>query len=76
LKLLGFQVSFTIDGIHPHDVAAYCDTYGICIRAGFHCAQPLAQALALGPTVRVSFYAYNSAADVNCLLEVIAHLVG
>jgi cysteine desulfurase / selenocysteine lyase len=76
LKLSKYLVSFTVDGVHPHDVAAYCDSYGICVRAGVHCAQPLAQALGIGASVRVSFYAYNTPEDVDCLLDALTRLTG
>ena len=47
LKKSGHLVSFAIDGIHAHDVAAHLSNYGICVRAGHHCAQPLAKKLEL-----------------------------
>ena len=74
LKNSGHQVSFNVQGVHPHDVAAFCDNYGICVRAGTHCAQPLSQALGIGPTVRASFYLYNCPDDIALLVETIAKL--
>ncbi len=61
-------VSFTIEGIHPHDVAQVAADENIAIRAGHHCAQPLMHALGVGSTVRASFGAYNSEADIDALI--------
>ncbi len=68
LKNSGHIVSFNVAGVHPHDVAAHCDTFGICVRAGFHCAQPLAAALGVGPSVRVSTHAFTTSEDIDTLL--------
>lgn len=67
-------VSFVINKIHAHDVAAFFDTKGICIRAGHHCAQPLAKALGYDASVRVSFAGYNSAQEVDYFLECLDEL--
>ncbi|MFI5332627.1 MAG: aminotransferase class V-fold PLP-dependent enzyme [Candidatus Babeliales bacterium] len=75
LKERGHLVSFSVAGIHPHDVAAYLDTKGICVRAGHHCAQPLAKRLGLDASVRVSFYAYNTPGEVQKLLEALEGLL-
>ncbi|HZW60818.1 MAG TPA: SufS family cysteine desulfurase [Candidatus Babeliales bacterium] len=75
LKKMGHLVSFTVDGIHPHDVAAYLDTYGICVRAGHHCAQPLAAKMNVEASVRVSFSAYNTAKEVDLLLDALEQLM-
>jgi cysteine desulfurase / selenocysteine lyase len=69
LKQKGHLVSFVLKGHHPHDIAAYLSSGGICVRAGHHCAQPLARRLGLESSVRVSFYGYNSAAEVDMLVE-------
>lgn len=74
LKKVGHMVSFVVDGIHPHDVAAFLDTQGICVRAGHHCAQPLAKKLGLDATVRVSFYCYNTLEEVDRFIEVMKQL--
>ena len=63
----GAVFSFTIDGIHPHDVAQLLDREGIAVRAGHHCAMPLHKLLALPATTRASFYIYNSAEDFDAL---------
>jgi cysteine desulfurase/selenocysteine lyase len=62
-------VSFTVEGIHPHDVAQLLDRYGVAIRAGHHCAMPLHQRLGLVASSRASFYFYNTLADVDRLGE-------
>ncbi|PSR24129.1 MAG: cysteine desulfurase [Sulfobacillus acidophilus] len=64
-------VAFTIDGIHPHDIAQVFDSKAIAIRAGHHCAQPLMQWLGVGSTARASFYFYNSSNDIDRLLDAI-----
>ncbi len=71
LKQKGHLVSFIVEGIHAHDVAAFMDSYGICVRAGHHCAQPLAKQLGLDATVRVSFACYNTTQEVERVLEVL-----
>jgi cysteine desulfurase/selenocysteine lyase len=76
LKDRGHLVSFCIEGMHPHDIAAYLDTKGICVRAGHHCAQPLAKRLGLDASVRVSFYVYNTPQEVEALLEALQGLIG
>jgi len=61
-------ISFTVEGIHPHDLAQILDGEGVAIRAGFHCAQPLHQRLGIGPTARASFYLYNTRPEVDRLV--------
>jgi cysteine desulfurase/selenocysteine lyase len=68
------MVSFVVDGMHPHDVAALLDSQGICVRAGHHCAQPLAAALGYNATIRVSFGLYNDAHDIQKLLDALKNL--
>ena len=60
-------VSFTLDGVHAHDVAEVLDRSGIAIRAGHHCAMPLHQRYHVGATARASFYLYNTLAEVEQL---------
>ncbi|MBX6333812.1 SufS family cysteine desulfurase [Candidatus Saccharibacteria bacterium] len=64
--------SFNIPGVHPHDVADILNRYGIAVRAGHHCAQPLMQQLGVPGTVRASLYLYNTTADIEALVEGIA----
>jgi cysteine desulfurase/selenocysteine lyase len=61
-------VAFTVDGVHPHDLAQVLDMAGVAIRAGFHCAQPLHACFQLGPTARASFYLYNTRDEVDRLV--------
>ena len=62
-------VSFSVAGIHPHDLATILDERAVCIRAGHHCAQPLMRRLDLPATARASFYVYNDESDVDALVE-------
>ena len=62
-------VSFTVEGIHPHDLSTILDERGVCIRAGHHCAQPLMRRLDVVATARASFYVYSDPADVDALIE-------
>lgn len=58
-------ITFTIDGVHPHDIAAIFDADGVNIRAGNHCAQPLLDHLGTGSTARMSLAFYNTVEDVE-----------
>ncbi|HLR21287.1 MAG TPA: cysteine desulfurase [Tissierellaceae bacterium] len=69
LNKKGGIISFTIDDIHPHDIASILDSYGIAIRSGHHCAQPLMQYLNIPATSRLSFYLYNTKDDVDKFIE-------
>ena len=62
-------VSFTVDGIHPHDLSTVLDQDGVCIRAGHHCAQPLMRRLNVPATARASVYVYNDESDVDALVR-------
>lgn len=62
-------ISFNIKAVHPHDVASILDTYGVCVRSGNHCAQPLMRYLGIDSTCRASFYLYNTKEDVDKLVE-------
>lgn len=62
-------VSFTIDGVHPHDVATLLDQQGIAVRAGHHCCQPLMRRLGVPATTRASFGVYSTASDVDALVS-------
>jgi cysteine desulfurase / selenocysteine lyase len=63
----GGVVSFTMEGIHPHDVAQILDTEGVAVRAGHHCAMPLHEKLNLPATTRASFYLYSTQDEVDSL---------
>jgi cysteine desulfurase/selenocysteine lyase len=65
----GGLASFTIEGMHPHDVAELADRAGVCIRAGHHCAQPLMRCLGVSATARASVGVYNDASDIDALID-------
>ncbi len=65
----GGVIAFTMKGIHPHDIAQILDEDNICIRVGFHCAQPLHEYLGVGATARASFYVYTTKEDIDALVE-------
>jgi len=65
----GSVLSFTVEGVHPHDVAQILDGFGICVRAGNHCAMPLHTYLGIAATVRVSLSVYNTREDIDALVE-------
>jgi cysteine desulfurase/selenocysteine lyase len=76
LKLYGHEsgeslavFSFNIEDVHPHDAANLLDRYGIAVRSGHHCAQPLMTALGMDNTLRASFYLYNTRQDVDGLID-------
>ncbi|HEX4436349.1 MAG TPA: SufS family cysteine desulfurase [Solirubrobacteraceae bacterium] len=64
----GALASFTVDGMHPHDIAELLGREGVCVRAGHHCAQPLMRCLGVNATARASLGAYNDEADVDALI--------
>jgi cysteine desulfurase/selenocysteine lyase len=75
LKKVGHMVTFTVDGVHAHDVSAYLDQHGICVRAGHHCAQPLAKKMGIDASVRVSFHGYNSIDEVDTLIQLLKKMI-
>ena len=68
----GGVVSFSMEGVHPHDIATLLDQRGIAIRAGHHCAQPLVERFDLPALARASFYVYSTPAEVNALIDGLA----
>lgn len=64
-------IAFTMDTVHPHDLASLMDAENICIRAGHHCAMPLHTHLGLSATARMSFYIYNNESDVKKAVTVL-----
>ena len=64
----GGTVSFTLDGIHPHDLGQFLDSKGIAVRTGHHCAWPLARKFKIQSTTRASMYLYNELSDIDALL--------
>lgn len=65
----GSAISFTIDGIHSHDIGQFLDDDGIAVRVGHHCAEPLHTHFGLSGTTRASFYIYNTLDEVNRLVD-------
>jgi cysteine desulfurase/selenocysteine lyase len=68
-EVRGGAVAFTLEGVHPHDVAQVLDSEAICVRAGHHCAQPLHRRLGVQSTTRASVYLYNTPEDVDALVR-------
>ena len=64
----GGTISFTVDGIHPHDLGQFLDAKGVAVRTGHHCAWPLARKFKIQATTRASLYLYNDLSDVDALL--------
>jgi cysteine desulfurase/selenocysteine lyase len=71
----GAVIVFSIEGIHPHDVAQVLDENGIAVRAGHHCAMPLHQKLDLLASTRASFYIYNTKEEVDFLVKGIQKVI-
>jgi cysteine desulfurase / selenocysteine lyase len=67
----GSVATFTVKGIHAHDVAAVLDQHGVAVRAGHHCAQPLHDMLGIPASARASFYLYNTPAEIDRLVDAI-----
>jgi cysteine desulfurase/selenocysteine lyase len=62
-------VSFTLEGVHPHDIATILDQNGVCVRAGHHCAQPLMRRMNVPATARASMYVYSTPDDIDALVK-------
>jgi cysteine desulfurase/selenocysteine lyase len=67
-------IPFSVEGLSSHDVALFCDTFGIMLRSGFHCAQPLHQVFKLQSSARASFYVYNTGEEVDRFVEVLKEM--
>ena len=67
----GGAISFTVEGVHPHDLGQVLDDHGVSIRVGHHCAWPLHRACGAQSTARASFYLYNTEEEVDKLVDVI-----
>lgn len=76
MEYRGGVISFSIEGCHPHDTASIVDTYGVAIRAGHHCAQPLMKHLGAPATSRASFYFYNTKEEVDVFINSIKNVRG
>ncbi|MEM2971996.1 MAG: cysteine desulfurase [Candidatus Bathyarchaeia archaeon] len=64
-------IPFGVEGLDSHDVALFLDNYGIMVRSGFHCAQPLHQTFKLKSSVRASFYIYNTREEIDRFVEIL-----
>ncbi len=62
-------ITFSNPVVHPHDIATILDQYGVAIRAGHHCAQPLMKKLSVGATARASFYFYNTFEEIDIFID-------
>ncbi|MSR57901.1 MAG: cysteine desulfurase [Planctomycetaceae bacterium] len=69
----GSIVSFTVEGVHPHDMAELLDRKGVAVRAGHHCTMPLHEWLGVTATTRASFALYNTHAEIDALCEAIQY---
>ena len=67
-EMKGGVAAFTLEGVHPHDVAQIVDRYGVAVRAGHHCAQPLHEKFGISATTRASFYIYSMKEEVDKLV--------
>jgi cysteine desulfurase/selenocysteine lyase len=63
----GAAISFTVDGVHPHDLSQVLDEHGVAVRAGHHCAWPLHRAMGVQASTRASFYLYNTHEEADAL---------
>jgi cysteine desulfurase/selenocysteine lyase len=70
----GGTVSFTLDGVHPHDVSQVLDERGVAVRAGHHCARPVCVRYGIPATTRASFYVYTTSAEIDELVEGVEHV--
>jgi cysteine desulfurase/selenocysteine lyase len=68
----GGAISFSLAGLHPHDIGTVLDQEGVAIRAGHHCANPLMRRLGVPATARASLYIYNTRDDVDRLIDALA----
>ena len=73
-KMRGGVVSFTMDDVHPHDIATLLDRNGIAIRAGHHCAEPLMRRLGLSATARASFGIYTQKEEIDVLADTLVRI--
>jgi cysteine desulfurase/selenocysteine lyase len=64
-------VAFNLNGVHAHDLSSIVNDYGVAIRAGDHCTQPLHDVLGVGASARASFYLYNTESEVDALVEAV-----
>jgi len=69
MAIRGGAISFTVDGVHPHDIGAVLSSRGVCVRVGHHCCKPLMRELGVSSTVRASLHVHNDVDDLAPLLD-------
>ncbi|MDQ2637393.1 MAG: aminotransferase class V-fold PLP-dependent enzyme, partial [Actinomycetota bacterium] len=69
----GGAISFTLDGVHPHDIAQLLDSRGVAVRAGHHCAKPAHLRFGVQATTRASFYLYTTTDEIDALVAALHH---
>lgn len=67
-------ILFNIRGVHPHDTAQILSNYGVMVRAGWHCAEPVLTKRKIGPAVRVSLMFYNTRSEINYLASILGRI--
>ena len=67
-------ILFNIKGVHPHDTAQILSNYGVMVRAGWHCAEPVLTKRKIGPVVRVSLMFYNTRSEINYLVSILGKI--
>ncbi len=65
----GGTISFTVDGVHPHDVGQVLDEQGVAVRVGHHCARPVCVRYGIPATTRASFFLYTTTAEINAMVD-------
>ena len=67
----GALVGFVMDAAHPHDLTTFADQYGLAMRGGHHCNQPLMRRFGVSGTTRASFYFYNTTEEIDRMMEIL-----
>jgi cysteine desulfurase/selenocysteine lyase len=67
----GALVGFVMDAAHPHDLTTFADQYGLALRGGHHCNQPLMRRFGVSGTTRASFYFYNTTQEIDRMIEIL-----
>ena len=70
----GALVGFVMEAAHPHDLTTFADQYGLAMRGGHHCNQPLMRRLGVESTARASFYFYNTTDEIDRFVEVLGEI--
>jgi len=72
----GGVISFVMDAAHPHDLTTFADRYGLALRGGHHCNQPLMRRFGVTGTSRASFYFYNTREEIDRMIDILQKAVG